>query len=24
VTSDESAWLVTVQEGHWFIEASYD
>jgi protein ImuB len=24
VTSDESAWLVTVQDGHWFVEASYD
>jgi protein ImuB len=24
VTSDESAWLVTVQDGRWFVEASYD
>ena len=24
VTADESAWLVTVQDGRWFVEASYD
>ena len=24
VTGDESAWLVTVQDGRWFVEASYD
>jgi protein ImuB len=24
VTEDDSAWLVTVQDGRWFVEASYD